>query len=122
MGQINERLRSVEGMHFAFWCPGCEELHVVGTNWSFDGNLERPTISPSLLVRGGHFVTESFTGTCWCTYNAEHPDAPSPFKCEQCHTFIKNGEIQFLGDCSHALAGQTVPIPPLPDFHRDPTP
>jgi hypothetical protein len=31
-----------------------------------------------------------------------------------CHVFIKAGMIQFLGDCTHALAGQTVPIPAWP--------
>lgn len=25
--------------------------------------------------------------------------------------FIRDGQIQFLGDCTHALAGKTVPLP-----------
>ena len=25
-----------------------------------------------------------------------------------CHTFVTDGRIQYLGDCTHALAGQTV--------------
>jgi hypothetical protein len=29
----------------------------------------------------------------------------------RCHSWVKNGEIQFLSDCDHALAGQTVPLP-----------
>jgi hypothetical protein len=33
-----------------------------------------------------------------------------------CHTFIKAGMIEFLGDCTHKLKGQTVPLPPLPDW------
>jgi hypothetical protein len=33
---------------------------------------------------------------------------------ERCHVFITNGQIQFLDDCTHALKGQTVPIPAWP--------
>lgn len=41
------------------WCPGCDSLHpfrirtVDGDlpTWEWDGNLERPTFSPSLLCR-----------------------------------------------------------------------
>lgn len=32
-----------------------------------------------------------------------------------CHSFIRDGQIQFLSDCTHALAGQTVPLPAWPD-------
>jgi len=32
-----------------------------------------------------------------------------------CHSFIRDGKIQFLGDCTHALAGQTVDLPELPE-------
>lgn len=28
-----------------------------------------------------------------------------------CHSYVRNGQMQFLGDCDHALAGQTVDIP-----------
>ncbi|MCZ4340562.1 hypothetical protein O4H52_03015 [Sphingomonadaceae bacterium G21617-S1] len=31
-----------------------------------------------------------------------------------CHSFVRNGQIEFLSDCTHALAGQTVPLPPFP--------
>jgi hypothetical protein len=27
-----------------------------------------------------------------------------------CHTFVTDGQIQYLGDCTHALAGQTVDL------------
>lgn len=29
-----------------------------------------------------------------------------------CHSFVFDGEIRFLGDCTHALAGKTVPLEP----------
>jgi hypothetical protein len=28
-----------------------------------------------------------------------------------CHSFVTNGKIQFLADCTHKLAGQTVELP-----------
>lgn len=31
-----------------------------------------------------------------------------------CHSFVVDGRMQFLGDCTHALAGQMVDIPDWP--------
>lgn len=81
------------------WCPGCEQLHPFRTRgpgavWTFDGNVEAPTFAPSMLV------------------NKHHP--PS-----RCHSFVRSGQIEFLSDCHHALAGKTVPLPPLPDWVRN---
>lgn len=81
-----------------FECPGCGMLHqarIAGPSvehpcWTFNGDLEKPTLSPSLLVR-------------W-----EYDRAP-----QVCHSFVKDGQIQFLSDCTHDKAGQTVPLPPL---------
>ena len=28
-----------------------------------------------------------------------------------CHSFVRAGQIEFLGDCTHEFAGQTVPMP-----------
>jgi hypothetical protein len=28
-----------------------------------------------------------------------------------CHSFVTDGRIQFLGDCTHALANQTFDLP-----------
>ena len=124
MGQVSNKLRRVEG-GYSYWCQGCEEVHSVRTDgdaavWSFDGNLEAPTFSPSVLTTSGHYLSDHKPGDkCWCTYAAEHPDRPAHFKCRRCHTFIKGGIVQFLSDCSHALAGQTLPLPDLPDELRD---
>lgn len=30
-----------------------------------------------------------------------------------CHSFVTDGNIQFLSDCTHSLAGQTVPLKPF---------
>lgn len=81
-----------------FNCPGCKLLdprrghglvRLVIPRWTWDGNLERPTISPSILTHYGRDV---------------------------CHSFIREGRIEFLIDSTHSLAGTTVDLPELPDW------
>lgn len=106
---------------YTFKCPGCNETHLVttavpngnGMVWGWNGSTSQPTFTPSLLYRSGHYMPGYTSGRCWCDYNREHPDEPAPFSCGICHSFVVNGHIQFLNDCTHALAGQTVPLPEL---------
>lgn len=81
------------------YCPGCKSYHGLNVEnpagrpiWQFNNDFIKPTFHPSLLVT-------------W-TWGAER--AP---KC--CHSFIRDGNIQFLNDCTHELVGQTVPLPPV---------
>lgn len=83
---------------YRFLCPGCtcdHSIPTVGPNtWGFNGDLERPTFTPSLKV----------------TYGGPDADtAPELTAC--CHSFIEGGRIRFLGDCTHALKDQTVDLP-----------
>lgn len=116
MGALSPYLRAAEGGHLFFWCPGCNEAHMIavgdgpGPRWGYNGNPAAPTFTPSVLVTSGHYAGQD-TGSCWCAYNRENPDDPDPFKCTQCHSFVTDGKIQFLDDCTHALRGQTVPLP-----------
>jgi len=77
-----------------FHCPGCEHSHGIPVSghpraWSWNGSVDVPTITPSLLVNvGGGNPTEPI-----------------------CHSFVTNGKIQFLSDSTHKLSGQTVDIP-----------
>lgn len=80
--------------------------------WSFNGDLERPTLSPSILSRSGHYVP-GHTGQCWCTPDPDGEDWG--FKCGVCHSFVREGRIEFLSDCTHVLAGQTVDLPEISD-------
>lgn len=90
---------------YLFRCPGCEHLHQIsdktdtgpGHKWEFNGDLDRPTFSPSYLLwhpgmRGGKATGE---------------------RTNICHSFIKDGKIQFLNDCFHHLAGKTVDLPEI---------
>jgi len=85
-----------DGEHWvAFYCPGCEYGHgipVTGPRaWQWNESFDIPTITPSILVNRG----------------SSNPVVPV------CHSFVRDGKIQFLTDCTHKLAGQTVE---LPDF------
>lgn len=89
---------------WVFQCPGCECLHGFTRSWTFNGNMKRPTIMPSLLVRGTEGITEDQHARILKGEKIE----PKPFVC---HSFIRDGKMQFLEDSTHALKGQTVEIP-----------
>lgn len=88
-----------EGDSYYFTCPGCDFPHEIvtrrrsvgGPEWEFNGSLVSPTFTPSLLVRWSH-----------------GPD----HVLRVCHSYITDGKIRFLSDCTHALAGQEVPLRP----------
>ena len=86
---------------YIVFCPGCECGHLFhtvpwkgnaagtpGPVWTFNGNTERPTFSPSMLV------------------NKSTPE-------RRCHSYVRDGQIQFLNDCYHALKGTTVELPDI---------
>jgi hypothetical protein len=85
------------------WCPGCDHAAAIpvagedgtlpaeGPHWTWNGDLVRPTFQPSIL---------------------QHESGSIPC----CHSYVTDGQWQFLGDCTHQLAGQTVGMVPLPDW------
>lgn len=118
MARLCTKLRSVEGGLVAFWCPGCDARHHVSVDpanamaWAYNGNPDAPTFNPSVLVRSGHHIPGWQGPTCWC--NWEQPaerTTDHAFKCTICHSFVTDGQITFLADSTHKLAGQTVPLP-----------
>lgn len=81
-----------------FWCPGCEEAHTYTLpGWTRTGTDEKPTFAPSLLM-------------------TEREPRPSETVVRRCHLFLREGILDFLGDCTHKLAGQKVPLPEPPDW------
>lgn len=75
-----------------FHCPGCKFGHGFSDKiWTYNGDGNSPTIRASILVRGHNDLVGDFI----------------------CHSFVTDGKIQFLNDCTHALAGQTVELPEL---------
>lgn len=72
---------------FHFHCPGCGFGHwfkTTGTEpkWTWNEDFDKPTVRASIRVQSSIL----------------------------CHLFITDGNIQFLDDCTHDLAGKTVPM------------
>lgn len=82
---------------FLFYCPACQEGHFFQTepgpqpHWTWNGDTEKPTVNPSIRIRSVR---------------------NNPALNHVCHFFIRNGQIEYCGDCTHSLAGQTVAMVP----------
>lgn len=81
------KISDTNANQYHFYCEGCGEVHAVGYSWDFNGDFDKPTFHPSILVRWGE----------------SQPN-------KRCHSFIRDGKIQYLNDCHHELAGQTVEL------------
>ncbi len=83
---------------YHFICLGCDQEHAFNDEtWKWNHDYDKPTLSPSYLMRGHRYSSETKKHTI-------------PFVC---HSFIKDGMIQYLGDCTHELAGKTVELPQI---------
>lgn len=106
-----------------FFCPACKHGHAIqtatergiydhgerkGDTWTFNGDQEKPTICASVLVTSNKWVPP---------VTAENMDEWRRAPWEQheektvCHSFVGAGSIKFLGDCTHDMKDQTVPLP-----------
>ena len=99
----------------SFQCPGCGMSHTLRVSgpgaWTWNGSVDAPTLQPSVLFQSGHHAPGHHGDKCWCTWNTEHPEDKAPFICVRCHSFVTDGRIKFLDDCTHALKGKTVDLP-----------
>lgn len=59
------------------------------SGWTFSGNTDSPTFSPSFKHTWGENKV--------------------------CHYILTDGVLQFCGDSNHELAGQSIPLPDLPE-------
>ena len=83
---------------FMFWCPACKCGHGVwvegpcrtGAQWKFNGNMEKPSFHPSLKIE----------------FNREGKDMV-------CHLVVTDGVLNYCGDSTHELAGQSIPMEPF---------
>jgi hypothetical protein len=80
-----------------FTCPACGyghgfhlRGHPKGCVWNWNGSMDKPTFTPSLLV---------------------HECSKYP----RCHLILTNGIVHFCGDCGHDMAGKKVPLKPVDD-------
>lgn len=113
MGQVSSKLRRSTGAYL-HWCPACEELHPLPDSWQFNGNLESPSFHPSFRQEG---VQRVFSDGEWTgEWKRDAAGDTIPFVC---HYVLTDGVLNFCPDCTHAMAGQSVPLPVLPDGMRD---
>ena len=92
-GQGYEPCDAAEATHVTLNIPGPSgrlTLPVIqhgtraGTGcWTWNGRTDAPTLRPSVLTTGRQY---------------------------RCHTWITDGQAQFLDDCSHELRGTTVDL------------
>lgn len=94
-------LKNPDGSHggYCVFCPACKCGHMFDSRWEFNGDMDRPTFRPSMLVHEHKFG------------NRIRP---------ACHSFITNGFITFLDDCGHELAGQQVELPDWDEMEKQP--
>jgi hypothetical protein len=92
-----------------FYCVGCQTNHRVPVTgprkWNWNGSEEKPTLTPSIKVTW-HKTTDAGT--------ARVTDSNGNDVMHVCHSFVTEGRIQYLGDCTHELAGQTVDLEEMP--------
>lgn len=83
---------------FFFHCPGCKLGHSLiarpyededDLGWKFNGDENCPTFSPGVLSK---LARADGSGI------------------ETCHFYVESGHLRFLNDCTHELAGKTVPM------------
>jgi hypothetical protein len=119
--------RTTQG--YAWFCPACKEMHPLPDGWKFDGNLERPTFSPSFrygpLIQTvndengqwlGAWLACDKDGNVVERVGLQAGDVPVMWCC---HYIITAGQVAYCVDCTHAMKGQTIPMPDLPSWHRD---
>ena len=80
-----------------FHCPGCGGTHAYWLAhpppktqpiWEFDGNIQAPSWTPSLRIQSMSRKEKPYI----------------------CHLYVRNGQIEYLSDCTHELAGKTIPM------------
>ncbi len=99
------------------FCPACRCGHKFDKGrWTFNGDLEKPTFSPSMLVKSVDLpkhnpITDDFAKGEDGEYLFGPDGRLLGCKDRVCHSFVRDGHIEFLNDCTHELAGQTVDLP-----------
>lgn len=101
---------------FIFWCPACNCGHGIWTTvpngttgavWQFNGDMERPSFTPSLLITRHLWdppVTpenqEEWNRNPWPQKEVKHI----------CHLFLTDGKIHYCSDSTHEMAGKVVDL------------
>lgn len=92
MAKVERKEINKNDYAYVFYCSGCKGTHYVHTEkpnskkakWKFNNDVNKPTFSPSIKIKYGNG--------------------------ELCHSLIKDGYIEYLKDCTHKLAKQTIEL------------
>lgn len=94
MGNKLIKIENSDREQYGFHCPGCRSPQLIPTKkpegWDWNGSLDRPTFQPSILTKRGERNI--------------------------CHSYVTDGKIQFLSDCTHEFAGQTLELRDVEKF------
>ncbi len=100
---LGPKLRLIKPGVYAHWCPGCKGRHFFnlyaddnpgGAKWDFNGDIYRPSFSPSMHIK----ITD---------HDTRQQET-------LCHYYLREGQLQFLSDSGHELKGQTIDLPDFP--------
>lgn len=83
---------SEDGKRIYWRCPGCKSVHGIVVDgperWMYNADPDKPAFTPSVKVTH-----------------------PTPDGEHVCHSFVAEGFMRFLEDCTHELVNQRVAIP-----------
>lgn len=134
MSQLSSKLRQWQNLSngdegVTYFCQGCNSSHTIKTKgegaWTWNGDSNCPVFGPSVLVRGRRFTNKGAEDhAAWVDAGCPKPTPEFDAHDFCCHTFVgcngaQPGEVIFLSDCTHSLAGTIQPFPELPDWMRD---
>ena len=89
MPKVLEAVKA-DGTHRG-WIVDCRACgsHLYDGRWTFNGDRERPTFRASMLTR-------------------LDPRPGNSHPAQVCHSYVTDGRIEYLADCSHEWKGQTL--------------
>lgn len=113
------RYKSGKNIGYHFHCEGCGSAHGVfikGSGvpiWKWNGDLEKPTFTPSVLLKyknlskEGNKLNKEFYKKHGRYMTLKELPYDSLYIC---HSYITDGKIRYLNDCTHHLKGKTVEL------------
>lgn len=111
-------LKKMSGDILLFRCPGCKIIHQVqvgkgsGPRWTWNKAMVKPTFTPSVLVKYSKLTEEGEKqAEEWRNNDYKPIDMKFDNQPVVCHSYVREGKIQFLSDCTHSLSNKTVDLP-----------
>lgn len=99
---------------YAFFCVGCKMHHLINTDetvkprWVWNGSMTQPTFSPSIHIKYETRKKQPVFGL--------PDDAPIVMVQNTCHSFVNDGIIDYLSDCTHEYSGKKVKLPKVSEW------